>query len=88
VVRRMLAELRDALQCSTPHLAAILGTPLATVRKWFSGERNPSGAASRLVWLLHTQTTTPGLLEKNPGLWLEWGGVKSPQDLHLFQKTN
>jgi len=34
-------------------LAAVLGVPGATLRKWEGAERKPSGAAKKLIWLLH-----------------------------------
>lgn len=70
-LRRMLAEIRNELGLSISMLGAVLGAPRVTVRKWFSGERNPTGASRRLIWLLHTRLFAPDVLEE-PGAWLKW----------------
>jgi hypothetical protein len=48
----MLLALRERLRWSRPMLAAFLGVSRDVVRRWETGERNPSGAARRLIWLL------------------------------------
>ncbi|MFA6545534.1 MAG: hypothetical protein WCS99_14040 [Limisphaerales bacterium] len=46
--------LNDLLQKSTEaELLATLACSRSTLRKWRSGERQPSGAAMRLIWLVH-----------------------------------
>ena len=50
----MLLQLRTAREWPRAHLAAVLGVPEATLRKWEDGGRRPSGAAKKLIWLLHT----------------------------------
>ena len=49
----MLLEMRTRLRWSQEFAASVLGVPLATLRKWEDGTRNPSGAARKLIWLLH-----------------------------------
>lgn len=71
-IRAMLTAIRNALQLSVPALAAILGVPRVTLRRWMSGARRPSGAAARLIWLLHANWLHPEILTK-PGAWLVWG---------------
>lgn len=75
--RGMLAELHRHLQLPAESFAAVLGAPKATLRKWLSGERQPSGAAKRLIWLLHSARFDPSILRKLDG-WLMWGG--SPKE--------
>src|SRR5258706_1474712 len=52
--RQMLLQLRTACEWPQARLAAVLGVPGATLRKWETGERRPSSAAKKLIWLLHT----------------------------------
>lgn len=80
-IREMLTAIRNALQLSVPALAAILGVPRNTLQKWMSGARRPSGAAARLIWLLHANWLQPEILTK-PGAWLVWGNQpESPATL-------
>lgn len=68
----MLQDLRQHLQWSRPMLAAFLGTSQDTVRRWESGERHPTGAAKRLIWLVNLLVRHPERLES--GLdFLFWG---------------
>ena len=53
MVRGMLVKLRNQLRWSEDFAAAAIGVPTVTLRKWESGERNPSGAARKLIWFLH-----------------------------------
>src|SRR5262245_46346906 len=50
-IQKLLLELRNDLQLSETTLAAILGVPLITLRKWLSGKRSPCSAAKKLIWL-------------------------------------
>ena len=70
--RQMLGELREELQLPVAGLAAVLGVPRITLRRWLNGSRQPCGAARRLVWLLHTAQHSPDTL-RQPGVWLAWG---------------
>lgn len=74
--REMLFTLRKRLGTTTAGLGAVLGVPLATVRKWLSGERNPSGAGRRVIWILYTATVSPKTLAE-PGAWLGWSRPRS-----------
>ena len=49
----MLRELRHKAGIPEPTLLVLLGCSRSAFRKWLSGERNPSGAAQRCIWLLH-----------------------------------
>lgn len=51
--RMMLRELRHEAGVPEPTLLVMLGCSPSALRKWLSGERNPSGAALRCIWLLH-----------------------------------
>jgi hypothetical protein len=69
----MLCELQEHLRLPMEGFAAMFGVPLVTMRKWLSGERHPSGAAKRLIWLLHCAQFDPSVLRKLDG-WLKWAG--------------
>jgi DNA-binding transcriptional regulator YiaG len=60
-IQTLLLELRNNLQLPETTLAAILGVPLITLRKWLSGKRSPCSAAKKLIWLTHR------LLTRNAG---------------------
>ena len=47
-----IVELREASHLSRPLFAQVLNVPAITVRKWETGERNPSGAALRLLEIM------------------------------------
>jgi hypothetical protein len=70
-VRAMLEKLREALGISVAALAALLGVPRITARRWLNGSRSPSGAAKRLIWILYTSATAPETLADGRN-WLEW----------------
>ena len=53
-IRQMLIQLRTHFKWSQAYAAAVFGVPKATVRAWERAERNPSGAARKLIWLIHT----------------------------------
>ncbi|MBI2925543.1 MAG: helix-turn-helix domain-containing protein [Verrucomicrobia bacterium] len=81
--RAMLEEIRKELGLSTDALAALLGVPSITLRRWENGQRNFCAAAKRLLWLLHCQLFEPRLPYK-AGAWLWWEEAKpkSPRSLH------
>ena len=43
--RGLILALRRRLGCSRGHLAAMLGVPLGTLKRWEEGARQPSGPA-------------------------------------------
>jgi DNA-binding transcriptional regulator YiaG len=53
-IREMLVQMRTTFKWSQAYAAAVFGVPKATVRAWERAERSPSGAARKLIWLLHT----------------------------------
>ncbi|MDA1277839.1 MAG: hypothetical protein O2960_27905 [Verrucomicrobia bacterium] len=69
--RKMLCEVREHLRIPVEALAALLGLPLATLRKWFEGKRSPSGSGRRLIWLMHSSFFHPAAL-RNLDSWLGW----------------
>jgi len=71
-IRRMLFELRSRLAWSQAYLGAVLGVPKATLRKWELGQRNPSGAAKKLIWLLHALFLNPGAARNDRDI-ASWG---------------
>jgi hypothetical protein len=78
--RKTLLELRQKLGWSRAQLASFLGVGKHTLRRWETGQRNPCGAARKLIWLTHAFITQPqrmlssvdvatwGLLWKEMGL--------------------
>jgi putative transcriptional regulator len=55
---RDISAIRAQLGVSQPVFAAILNVPVATARSWEQGTRSPSGAALRLLELVHRQPHT------------------------------
>jgi hypothetical protein len=74
-VRQMLLRLRRTLRWSRSTLAAFLGVSREVIRRWETGERNPRGAARRLVWLLDMWVREPSSLKSGLDLIL-WGKGK------------
>lgn len=66
-----MSESREYLQIPVETLAALFGVPLITMRKWLSGERKPSGAAKRLIWVVNSALFRPRVLQKLDN-WLHW----------------
>ena len=72
------------VRCGT--LAAYFGVSRDTLRRWETGEREPSGAARRLIWLLNTLLANPERL--NDGLdMLMWGKKREAQEFNKLLKT-
>ena len=71
-VRRMLLTLRRELRWSRSMLSAFLGVSRDVVRRWESGERNPTGAARRLIWFLDLYIREPNKLKSALDL-IFWG---------------
>lgn len=70
--RKLLLELRSKLRWPRSGLAAFMGVSRDVVRRWETGQRNPSGAARRLIWLLHVLATKPEKLKDGADL-IFWG---------------
>ena len=71
-VRLMLLQLRSNLHWPRSTLAAFLGVSRDVVRRWETGERRPSGAARRLIWLLDLLAREPKKFKSGLDLIL-WG---------------
>ena len=69
----MLLKLRKDFGWPQEHLAAVLGVPKVTLRRWESGERQPSGGAKKIIWLLHTLYFAPERVRNDFDL-ATWGG--------------
>lgn len=61
--RDSLLRLRGELHWSRSALAAFMGVPKDTLRRWETGQRNPCGAARRLIWLLSVLACQPEKLK-------------------------
>ncbi len=51
--RKTLLTLRRDLKLSRGQMAAILGVCKTTLRRWENGQRQPSAATQKLIWLIH-----------------------------------
>jgi DNA-binding transcriptional regulator YiaG len=71
-VQMLLIQLRQELRWSRAMLAAFMGVSRDVVRRWETGERRPSGAARRLIWLLNLLAKEPDQL-KNAADLIFWG---------------
>lgn len=72
--RQSLLEMRRRLKWSRAQLAAVLGVPKETLRRWETGARNPCGAARRLIWFMESLLLEPARLLDLPSL-LAWGKI-------------
>jgi DNA-binding transcriptional regulator YiaG len=70
--RMTLIRLRRKLRWSRAGMAAFMGISRAVVRRWETGERKPSGAARRLIWLLNLLAHEPDKLKTAFDL-IVWG---------------
>lgn len=71
-VQQMLLQLRNKLRWPRSMLAAFMGVSRDVVRRWETGERKPSGAARRLIWLLNLLAHEPKKFKSGLDLIL-WG---------------
>jgi transcriptional regulator with XRE-family HTH domain len=70
--RQRLIRFRQATRWSRPAMAAFMGVSRDVLRRWETGERNPSGAARRLIWLLDLLANEPDQLINSVSL-IFWG---------------
>src|ERR1035438_1678460 len=70
--RMALIRLRQKLRWSRAGMAAYLGVNRSVLRRWETGERNTSGAARRLIWLLDVLAHEPDKLKSAVDLFV-WG---------------
>lgn len=59
----ILIRLRQNFRWSRSMLGAFMGVSREVVRRWENGDRNPSGAARRLIWLLNLLAHEPDKLK-------------------------
>jgi len=71
-VRQMLLTMRRELRWSRPALAAFMGVSRDVIRRWETGQRNPNGAARRLIWVLNQLAFHPKQLKSAMDL-IFWG---------------
>jgi DNA-binding transcriptional regulator YiaG len=70
--RMTLIRLRQTLRWSRAGMAAFMGVERGVLRRWETGERKPSGAARRLIWLLDLLAREPDKLKSAFDL-IVWG---------------
>jgi DNA-binding transcriptional regulator YiaG len=71
-LRGMLRDLRERANLSRAYLAALLGVPKETLRRWEDGSRSPSGAARRLIWLMRCALFEPDRITNTEQI-ITWG---------------
>jgi DNA-binding transcriptional regulator YiaG len=71
-VREMLIRQRRELRWSRSTQAGFLGVSRHVIRRWETGERNPSGAARRLIWLVNKLMADPKSL-RHAFDFIYWG---------------
>lgn len=78
--REILIRLRTSQKWSRGMLAAMLGVPISTLRRWESGERWPCGAAKKLIWLIHSLVFSPEILLEDLRNIATWGRFLSDEN--------
>lgn len=71
-VRGTLRRLRKKLRWSRAMLAAFIGVDPSVLRRWEVGDRVPSAAARRLIWLLDLLAREPEKIKSAMDL-IFWG---------------
>jgi DNA-binding transcriptional regulator YiaG len=74
-IRQMLIELRMKMKWPRHFAAVVLGVPASTLAKWETGKRNPSGAAKKLIFLLHALVVDESEEIRNCWDLAVWGKV-------------
>ena len=84
----MVFRLRQKLRWSRPGMAAFMGISEHVLRRWETGERHPSGAARRLIWLLDLLANEPHKLQTAMDM-IFWGKREelAQSNRELFSKT-
>jgi DNA-binding transcriptional regulator YiaG len=77
--RKTLIQLRQYLRWSRPMMAAFFGISVGVLRRWENGERRPSSAARRLIWLLDILAREPDKLKSAVDL-ITWGRIGDLMD--------
>src|SRR5678816_4365236 len=74
--RRTLLDMRRTLGFTRSYMAALLGVPLVTLRRWETGERQTSAAARKLIWLVEGIYFYPKRLKDSNRIatWGRYGG--------------
>ncbi|MFZ0827529.1 MAG: helix-turn-helix domain-containing protein [Verrucomicrobiia bacterium] len=79
-----LCRLRQKLRWSRSCMAAFMGVSQSVLRRWETGQRNPSGAARRLIWLLDILANQPDALKSALDL-VVWG--KGAECMATFEQV-
>jgi len=89
-LRRMLRSLRKRLGLAQSLTAALLGVTKSAVVKWESGERTPTGAAAKMIFLLYSRLLDPSGKVRNVWDIAFWGRIPcrdSVREAALLGKT-
>jgi hypothetical protein len=81
-IRMLLLDLGCRNNWRRVELSVLLGVSTHTLRRWEEGERHPSAAARKLIWLMHVLLHEPEILRTTLDIML-WGqtgiGKEEPQ---------
>jgi transcriptional regulator with XRE-family HTH domain len=80
-LRLTLISLRRHLHWGRPMLSAFLGVSRDTLRRWETGERTPTGAARRLIFLAGMLVLTPDKLRNGLDIMF-WGQCEHLRQAH------
>jgi hypothetical protein len=72
-IRSMLLRIRRRQQWSQASLAAVLGVPKESLRRWEDGSRQPCSSARKLIWFVHALVFEPNSLLKDLDSLVTWG---------------
>ncbi len=74
-IRKLMLQIRRKQNWSQASLAAVMGAPKNTVRKWEEGARRPSWAAKKLIWTIHALVFAPQALLDDWEYFVTWGAT-------------
>ena len=72
-IRSMLLRIRYRQNWSQAGMAAVLGVPKHTLRRWEDGSRQPCGSARKLIWFVHALVFECNELLKDFDNLVTWG---------------
>jgi len=85
-IRSMLLRIRRRQKWSQAGLAAVLGIPKHTLRRWEDGSRQPCSSARKLIWFVHALVFTPRVLLSGLDNLVMWGEAGREEMLIFDEK--
>lgn len=86
-IRLMLLRIRQRQNWSQAHLAAVLGIPRNTLRRWEDQSRQPCSSARKLVFFVHALVFTPKELLAGLDHIVTWGKAGGNEMLILNEES-